>query len=108
MEIDKEQISIIKEEDINREIEEIKISYEKHKELCDEQNVKLEDVINTLKIFSEKSAFFAKTIIISLLSIMPLKEYTHVIKAEKEITKEKIIKTMTKIIAEAKEEEKNK
>lgn len=99
METDKKRISIIKKEDINREIEGIKISYEKNKEFYAEQDTKLEDVINTLKIFSEKSSFFAQTITIAILSTMSLKDYTKVMRVIEAMTKAKIIKKVTEIIA---------
>ena len=71
----KNQMSIINEEDINKALEAFKSTYKEGKKQYEEENVKIEDVVNLTKGFSGKSALLATTVIISVMIAIPPIEF---------------------------------
>lgn len=96
----KNQISIINEEDIKKELETFKLVYKEKKKQFEEENVKIEDVVNLTKGFSGKSAILASTVIISVMIAMPSKEFIALMDIAKSISKVKFLKAIKEIIKE--------
>lgn len=64
MATNKNQMSIISEESIKESLEAFKSAYKENKEKYEEENVKVEDVVNLTENFSGKDAFLATTVIL--------------------------------------------
>ena len=96
----KTQMSIINEEDIKKALEAFKSSYKENKKQYEEENVKIEDVVNLTKGFSGKSAILATTVIISVMIAMPPKEFMALMDTAKSISKAKFLEAMKEILEE--------
>ena len=96
----KNQMSIINEEGIKKALEAFKSAYKKNKKQYEEENVKIEDVVNLTESFSGKSAFLAMTVIISVMIAMPPKEFMALIDTAKSISRAKFLEAMKEILGE--------
>ena len=96
----KTQMSIINEEDIKKALEAFKSAYKENKKQYEEENVKIEDVVNLTKGFSGKSAILATTVIISIMIAMPPKEFMALMDTEKSISKAKFLEDIKEILKE--------
>ena len=95
----KNQMSIINEEDIKKALEAFKSAYKENKKQYEEENVKIEDVVNLTKGFSGKSAILATTVIISIMIAMPPKEFIALMDtAAKSISKAKFLEAIKEIL----------
>ena len=90
----KNQMSIINEEGIKRALEAFKSSYKENKKQYEEENVKIEDVVNLTKGFSGKSALFATTVILSIMIAMPPKAFMALMETAKSVTKAKLLEAL--------------
>ena len=100
----KTQMSIINEEGIKKALEAFKSSYKENKKQYEEENVKIEDVVNLTKGFSGKSAALALTVIVSIMIAMPPRVFMALFMAlmdtAKSISKAKFIEAMKEIFKE--------
>ena len=96
----KNQMSIINEEDIKKALEAFKSAYKKNKKQYEEENVKIEDVVNLTKGFSGKSAALALTVIISVMIAMPPKEFMALMDTAKSISRVKFLEAINEIFKE--------
>ena len=96
----KNQMSIINEEDIKKALEAFKSAYKENKKQYEEENVKIEDVVNLTKGFSGKSAIFATTVIISVMIAMPPKEFMELMDTVKSVSKAKFLEAIKEILKE--------
>ena len=99
----KTQMSIINEEDIKKALEAFKSSYKENKKQYEEENVKIEDVVNLTKGFSGKSALFATTVILSIMIAMPPKEFMALMETIKSVYRGKLLEVMKEVIDGAKD-----
>ena len=100
MATNKNQMSIINEEDIKKALETFKSSYKENKKQYEEKNVKIEDVVNLTKSFSGKSAILAATVIISVMIAMPPKEFVTLMDTAKPIFKAKFLEAIKEVFKE--------
>ena len=107
MATNKNQMSIINEEDIKKALEAFKSSYKENKKQYEEENVKIEDVVNLTKGFSGKNALLAATVIISVMVAMPPREFLAFMETAKSITKAKLSKALMGILKEGVEDADN-
>ena len=103
MATNKNQMSIINEEDIKEALEAFKSSYKENKKQYEEENVKIEDVVNLTKGFSGKSALLATTVILSIMIAMSPKEFMALMETAKSVSRAKLLEAMKEIIDEAKD-----
>ena len=103
MATNKNQVSIISEEGIKKALEEFKSAYKKNKKQYEEENVKIEDVVNLTKDFSGKSALLAITVILSIMIAMPPKEFMALMDTAKSVSKVKLLEAMKEILDGAKD-----
>ena len=96
----KNQVSIINEKSIKKALEEFKSSYKENKKQYEEENIKIEDVVNLTKSFSGKSAALALTIIISVMIAMPPKEFMALMDTAKSISRVKFLEAIKEIFKE--------
>lgn len=96
----KNQMSIINEEDIKKTLEEFKSAYKKNKKQYEEENIKIEDVVNLTKGFSGKSAALATTVIIFVMIAMPPREFMVLMDNAKSISKVKSLEAIKEILKE--------
>ena len=96
----KNQMSIINEEDIKKALEAFKSSYKENKKQYEEENVKIEDVVNLTKGFSGKSAALASTVIVSIMIAMPPRTFMALMDTAKSISKAKFIEAVKEILKE--------
>lgn len=96
----KNQMSIINEKDIKKALEAFKLAYKENKKQYEEENVKIEDVVNLTKGFSGKSALLATTVIISVMIAMPPKEFMVLMDTAKSISKAKFLEAIKEILKE--------
>ena len=94
MATNKNQMSIINEESIEKALEAFKSAYKENKKQCEEENVKIEDVVNLTKSFSGKSAMFAITIILNIMIAMPPKEFIALMDTAKSVAKTKFLEAI--------------
>ena len=94
------QMSIINEEDIKKALEAFESAYKENKKQFEEENVKIEDVVNLTKGFSGKSAIFVSTVIISVMIAMPPKEFMALMDTAKSISKVKFFEAIKEILKE--------
>ena len=99
----KNQISIINEEDIKKALETFKLVYKEKKKQFEEENVKIEDVVNLTKGFSGKSALFAMTVILSIMIAMSPKEFMALMETIKSVYRAKLLEVMKEVIDGAKD-----
>ena len=107
MATNKNQMSIISEEGIKKALEAFKSVYKRNKEKYVEENVKVEDVVNLTENFSGKSTLLVTTVIISVMTAMPLKEFLILMKTAKSITKAKLSKALMGILKKGVEDADN-
>lgn len=100
MATNKNQMSIINEEDIKKALEAFKSSYKENKKKYEEENVKIEDIVNLTKGFSGKSALLATTVIISVMYAMPIKEFRTLMNTTKSIFMAKCLEAMKELLKE--------
>ena len=93
-------MSIINEEDINKALEAFKSAYKENKKQYEEENVKIEDVVNLTKGFSGKSATLASTVIVSIMIAMPPREFMALMDTVKSISKKKFIEVIKEVLKE--------
>ena len=104
MATNKNQMSIISEESIKESLEAFKSAYKENKEKYEEENIKVEDVVNLTENFSGKNALLVSTVIISVMIAMPLKEFLALIETAKSITKAKLLEALKGILKEGVED----
>ena len=92
------QMSIISEKDIKKAIEAFKSAYKENKKQYEEENVKIEDVVNLTKGFSGKSATLATTVILSVLLAMPPREFMAFMETSKSVYKIKLFEAMKEVL----------
>ena len=97
------QMSIINDEDIKKALEAFKSAYKENKKQYEEENIKIEDVVNLTKGFSGKSALFATTVILSIMIAMSPKEFMALMETAKSVSRVKLLEAMKEIIDEAKD-----
>ena len=107
MATNKNQMSIISEESIKESLEAFKSVYKKNKEKYEEENVKVEDVVNLTENFSGKSAFLATTVILSVMIAMPPREFLAFMETAKSITKVKLLEALKGILKKGVEDADN-
>ena len=107
MATNKNQMSIISEEGIKKALESFKSVYKENREKYEEENVKVEDVVNLTESFSGKNALLAATVIISVMTAMPLKEFLALMDTAKSISKAKLIEVMKEVLKEGVEDADN-
>jgi hypothetical protein len=93
-------MSIINEEGIKKALEAFKSSYKESKKQYEEENVKIEDVVNLTKGFSGKSALLASTVIISLMIAMPPRDFMVLMNTAKSMSKAKLLEVIKEILKE--------
>ena len=98
MATNKNQMSIINEDDIKKALEEFKSDYKENKEKYIERNVKVEDVVSLTESFSGKDAFLATTVIILVMAAIPPREFLALMKAAKVITKVKLFEVLKGVL----------
>lgn len=96
----KNQMSIINEEDLKKALGAFKSAYKENKKQYEEENVKIEDVVNLTKSFSGKSAILVTTVIIALMIAMPPKEFMALMNTARSISKAKFLEAMKEILKE--------
>ena len=96
----KNQMSIINEEDINKALEAFKSTYKEGKKQYEEENVKIEDVVNLTKGFSGKSALLVSAVIISVMIAMPPRAFMALMDTAKLISKAKFIEVVEEVLKE--------
>ena len=96
----KNQMTIINEENIKKALKSFEAAYKENKKQYEEENVKIEDVVNLIKGFSGKSALLAMTVIISVMIAMPPKEFMALIDTAKSISKVKLFEAMKEVLKE--------
>ena len=100
MATNKNQMSIINEEDIKKALEAFKSSYKENKKQYEEENVKIEDVVNLTKVFSGKGTALATMVIVSVMIAMPPKEFMALMDTARSISKVKFLEAMKEILKE--------
>ena len=100
MATNKNQMPIISEEGIKKALEAFKLTYKKNKKQYEEENVKIEDVVNLTKGFSGKSAILVSTVIISVMIAMPPKEFMALMDTAKSISRAKFLEAIKEILKE--------
>ena len=96
----KNQMSIINEEGIKKALEAFKSSYKENKKQYEEENVKIEDVVNLTKSFSGKGTALATMVIVSVMIAMPPKEFMALMDTAKSISKAKFLEAIEEILKE--------
>ena len=96
----KNQMSIINEEGIKKALKAFKSSYKENKKQYEEENVKIEDVVNLTESFSGKSALLASTVIISVMIAIPPRAFIALMDTAKSISKAKFLEAMKEILEE--------
>ena len=97
------QISTISEKGIKKALESFKSVYKENKKQYEEENIKIEDVVNLTKGFSGKSALFATTVILSIMIAMPPKEFMALMETIKSVYRGKLLEVMKEVIDGAKD-----
>ena len=103
MATNKNQMSIINEEDIKKALEAFKSVYKENKKQYEEENIKIEDVVNLTKGFSGKSALFATTVILSIMIAMSPKEFMALMETIKSVYRAKLLEAIKEVIDGAKD-----
>lgn len=93
-------MSIINEEDIKKALEAFKSSYKENKKQYEEENVKIEDVVNLTKVFSGKGTALATMVITSVMLAMPPREFMVLMDTAKSVSKAKFLEAMKEILKE--------
>lgn len=96
----KTQMSIINEEDIKKALKAFKSAYKENKKQYEEENVKIEDVVNLTKGFSGKSVAPASTVIVSIMIAMPPRVFMALMDTARSISKAKFLEAIKEILGE--------
>lgn len=107
MATNKSQMSIISEEGIKKSLEAFKSVYKRNREKYEEENVKVEDVVNLTENFSGKNVLLAATVIISVMVAMPPREFLAFMETAKSITKAKLLEALKETLKEDMEDIEN-
>lgn len=94
MATNKKQMSIINEENIKKALEAFKSAYKENKKQFEEENIKIEDVVNLTKGFSGKSTLLVSTVIISVMIAMPPRAFIALMDTAKKVSKAKFFEIM--------------
>ena len=97
------QMSTISEKGIKKALESFKSVYKENKKQYEEENIKIEDVVNLTKGFSGKSALFATTVILSIMIAMSPKEFMALMEIAKSVYRVKLLEAMKEVIDGAKD-----
>ena len=97
------QMSTISEKGIKKALESFKSVYKENKKQYEEENIKIEDVVNLTKGFSGKSALFAATVILSIMIAMSPKEFMALMETAKSVYRVKLLEAMKEVIGGAKD-----
>ena len=97
------QMSTISEKGIKKALESFKSVYKENKKQYEEENIKIEDVVNLTKGFSGKSALFATTVILSIMIAMSPKEFMALMETTKSVYRAKLLEAMKEVIDGAKD-----
>ena len=97
------QMSTISEKGIKKALESFKSVYKENKKQYEEENIKIEDVVNLTKGFSGKSALFATTVILSIMIAMSPKEFMALMETAKSVYRVKLLEAMKEVIDGAKD-----
>ena len=97
------QMSTISEKGIKKALELFKSVYKENKKQYEEENIKIEDVVNLTKGFSGKSALFATTVILSIMIAMSPKEFMALMETAKSVYRVKLLEAMKEVIDGAKD-----
>ena len=100
MATNKNQMSIINEEDIKKALEVFKSSYKENKKQYEEKNVKIENVVNITKGFYGKGTALTTMVIVSVMIAMPPKGFIALMDTAKSISKAKFLEAMKEIFEE--------
>ena len=98
MATNKNEMSIISEENIKKAVEAFKSAYKENKEKYVEENVKVEDVVSLTESFSGKNALLATTVIISVMTALPPREFLALMETAKAITKVKLFEALRGVL----------
>ena len=101
------QMSTISENGIKKALESFKSVYKENKKQYEEENIKIEDVVNLTKGFSGKSALFATTVILSIMIAMSPKEFMALMETAKSVYRVKLLEAMKEVIDGAKDADNN-
>ena len=93
-------MSIINEKSIKKALETFKLAYKENKKQYEEENIKIEDVVNFTKEFSGKSITLVFTVIISVMIAMPPKEFMALMDTAKSISRVKFLEAINEIFKE--------
>ena len=96
----KNQMTIINGENIKKALKSFEAAYKENKEKYEEENVKIEDVVNLTKGFSGKSALLVSTVIISVMIAMPPKEFMALMDTAKSVSKARFLEVIKEILKE--------
>ena len=94
------QMSTISEKDIKKALEVFKSAYKENKKQYEEENVKIEDVVNLTKGFSGKGTALATMVIVSVMIAMPPKGFIALMDTARSISKAKFFEAMKEILEE--------
>ena len=97
------QMSTISEKGIKKALESFKSVYKENKKQYEEENIKIEDVVNLTKGFSGKSALLATTVILSIMIAMSPKEFMALMETAKSVYRVKLLEAMKEVIDGAKD-----
>ena len=100
MATNKNQMSIINEEDIKKALEAFKSSYKENKKQYEEENIKVEDVVTLTEEFSGKSSTLVTTVILSVMIAMHPREFMALMETARSVAKAKFLEAMKEIFDE--------
>ena len=100
MATNKNQMSIINEEDIKKALEAFKSSYKENKKEYEEKGIKVEDVVTLAEGFSGKNAPLVTIVIVSVMVAMPPIEFMALMDTAKSVSKAKLLEVMKEIFEE--------
>ena len=100
MATNKNQMSIINEEDIKEALEAFKSSYKENKKQYEKENVKIEDVVNLTEGFSGKGTALVTIVIVAVMIAMSPKEFMALMDTARSISKAKFLEAMKEILKE--------
>ena len=94
MATNKNQMSIINEEDIKKALEAFKSAYKKNKKQYEEENIKIEDVASLIESFSGKSINLVMVVISSIMLVIPSRDFITLMEMAKSVAKIKFIESI--------------
>lgn len=84
-------MAFINKDDIKKVLKAFESTYKRRKKEYEEENVKIEDVINLTESFSEKSVPTAAIVVIAIMKVMPPREFMALMKTVKSMAEEKLL-----------------